>query len=222
YRGYPAEEHTVVTEDGYVLKLHRIPHGRNGRKGRGPVLLQHGLLSSSFDFLSQMPTKALSYSLADEGFDVWMGNNRGNIYSTEHVKFTKSNPQFWNFTWHDMSLYDYPAMVEYILNNTRTPNLIVIGFSQGALTFLAATTSNPTIQSKVKHFFAIAPSLSSTNLRSLLIRIGSMSPYIIETVLANIPDQAHSFPVFSPFCGGSARPALQVALPRTLRAATWR
>lgn len=28
--GYPAESHQVTTADGYVLTLHRIPHGRNG------------------------------------------------------------------------------------------------------------------------------------------------------------------------------------------------
>ena len=47
--GYPVEEHTVKTEDGYLLTHFRIPHGRAGapaRRGR-PVILQHGIVSAS-------------------------------------------------------------------------------------------------------------------------------------------------------------------------------
>ena len=52
-RGYPLEKHTVVTEDGYVLELHRIPaNNRSGRLPAGsrpkPVLLQHGIFATSF------------------------------------------------------------------------------------------------------------------------------------------------------------------------------
>ena len=44
--GYPVETHIVQTEDGYLLTLYRIP-----RQNGAPVLLQHGLLTSSADFL---------------------------------------------------------------------------------------------------------------------------------------------------------------------------
>ncbi|KMQ86674.1 lipase 1 [Lasius niger] len=53
--GYPAEAHVVKTEDGYLLTLHRIPNDN----GSLPVLLQHGLLSSSADWLVLGKGKAL-------------------------------------------------------------------------------------------------------------------------------------------------------------------
>lgn len=49
--GYPSESHVCVTDDGYLLTLHRIPGKNNGKKGDQPVLLQHGLLGSSADWI---------------------------------------------------------------------------------------------------------------------------------------------------------------------------
>lgn len=51
--GYPAESHFVTTEDGYILTIHRIPGSKSGKRGGQPVFLQHGLLSSSADWVSE-------------------------------------------------------------------------------------------------------------------------------------------------------------------------
>ena len=51
-KGYPCELHQVITEDGYVLGVFRINHAASSYDGRratlGPILLQHGVLDSSF------------------------------------------------------------------------------------------------------------------------------------------------------------------------------
>lgn len=39
----------------------------------------------------------LGYLLADAGYDVWMGNARGNMYSTRHNKLSAMLPTFWSF-----------------------------------------------------------------------------------------------------------------------------
>jgi lysosomal acid lipase/cholesteryl ester hydrolase len=37
------------------------------------------------------------YVLADAGYDVWLGNARGNTYSMKHVQFTAQGKKFWDF-----------------------------------------------------------------------------------------------------------------------------
>jgi len=59
--GYPAEAHIALTNDGYLLTLHRIP----GSKDSLPVLLQHGLLCSSADWIISGKDKGLGISQTD-------------------------------------------------------------------------------------------------------------------------------------------------------------
>jgi len=37
------------------------------------------------------------YVMADSGYDVWLGNARGNTYSRRHIKLTAKRKEFWNF-----------------------------------------------------------------------------------------------------------------------------
>lgn len=54
--GYPVEHHSVVTEDNYVLGLHRIPPKKEATK---TVLVVHGLVNSGVDFVLFGPEYSL-------------------------------------------------------------------------------------------------------------------------------------------------------------------
>lgn len=58
------EIHNIVTEDGYILEIHRLPYGRtndqrNFKNAKQPVLIQHGLVGSSADWILMGPGKTL-------------------------------------------------------------------------------------------------------------------------------------------------------------------
>ena len=70
--GYPIEEHEVITQDGYILTLHRIPYGLQNNEAsqetrRQPVILAHCLMGSSAVFAYGPTNNSLAYMLADEG-----------------------------------------------------------------------------------------------------------------------------------------------------------
>lgn len=73
-KGYPAEAHDVVTQDGYILTVHRLPN-----PNKPVVFLQHGLLDASSSFVINFQNQSLGFVLWDAGYDVWMGNARGFI-----------------------------------------------------------------------------------------------------------------------------------------------
>ena len=149
----------VTTEDCYILEMHRIPFGKHSPivagQIRPAVLLMHGLLCSSADWVIPYPEKGLGkdclhitkgvqmnnrqlmnigYILADAGYDVWIGNFRGNTYSRNHCNMDPDKNDFWHFSlvlwclrnagllhmpyvfrWDQMGKWDLPAMIDTVL-----------------------------------------------------------------------------------------------------------
>ena len=153
--GFTFEEHQVTTEDGYILTLHRIP----GKKGAPAVILQHGIEDCSIQWVINSPELAPAFTLSKAGFDVWMGNNRGTMYSDKHVKYTTKDKEYWDFDFEEMGLYDQPAYMDYILNNTGLEKISAyIGHSEGtSQMFIGASLKPDYFKSKVDLFVALAP-----------------------------------------------------------------
>ncbi|XP_053805020.1 lipase member M-like [Vidua chalybeata] len=183
FHGYPSEEHEVMTEDGYFLSLNRIPHGKGGAGLSGPrtpVLIVHGFCLDGGDWVDNFPDSSLAFILADAGYDVWIGNNRGNSWSRRHRSLSVASEQFWDFSFHEMAMYDLPAMVGYILMQTEQEQLFYIGHAQGSSLGFIAFSSLPHLAQKIKLFFALAPVYTFRHVRGPVLKMFFLSDLLLK------------------------------------------
>ncbi|CAK1590782.1 unnamed protein product [Parnassius mnemosyne] len=180
--GYKAEEHTVVTEDGYILSVFRIPKGKNcrGRIRQPPVLLMHGLLQSSDSWLDAGPSAGLAFLISDACYDLWVGNVRGTYYGRRNVRLNPdTDEQFWNFDTHDMGKLDLPAIIDYILNETGSSKLNYVGFSQGARIFFIMCSETSGYCDKIIISINLAPAARLKYTKSVPVLL--MIPIFVPT-----------------------------------------
>ncbi|KAJ6749272.1 ALPHA/BETA HYDROLASE FAMILY PROTEIN [Salix purpurea] len=107
--GYPYEAIHVITSDGYVLLLERIPR----RDSRKAVYLQHGILDSSMGWVSNGVVGSPAFAAYDQGYDVFLGNFRG-LVSREHIEKKISSQKYWRYSINEHGTEDIPAMIEKI------------------------------------------------------------------------------------------------------------
>jgi pimeloyl-ACP methyl ester carboxylesterase len=137
--------------------MQRIPHGKNGTSGSGVVYFQHGLTDCSVGICLNPPYQSLAFLLADHGYDVWLGNNRGNGYSMINNNYNHREKEFWDFSWDQMALIDFPSMIAYVKNATGQEKITYIGHSEGTIQAFAGLVANNSVADSLNLFIALAP-----------------------------------------------------------------
>ncbi|SHO75825.1 Similar to S.cerevisiae protein YEH2 (Steryl ester hydrolase) [Malassezia sympodialis ATCC 42132] len=162
--GFDIVEEQVETKDGYFLRMHRIvplyPDHKLSQIGQGyPILIMHGLFQSSGSFITS-EDRSIAFWFAQRGFQVYLGNNRA-VFDMGHRHFNRYDPKFWDFDVNDLAMYDFPAMVNYICEQTGYKKIAYIGHSQGnAIAFIALSKWGvPELGEKLSYFCALAPAV---------------------------------------------------------------
>lgn len=80
-------------------------------------------------------TSGLAFTLSSCGYDVWLSNSRGSDYSKKHIVYDSNtgeylitimtmliyvllDPEYWEFTFTELGVYDARTVVEYVMNVT--------------------------------------------------------------------------------------------------------
>lgn len=163
--GYAVEHHTLVTSDDYVLTLYRIPgkladsaSNNKNRAQKPAVLMLHSQDWDMTQWVTNDFDKANAFILAEAGYDVWMGNNRGSAYSRGHLNYTRDDFEFWQFYQEEMGTIDVPTFIDFITEKTGLEKISYVGHSEGTTQMFMGLALMPEyFKSKVNVFVAMAP-----------------------------------------------------------------
>ena len=203
--GYPFAAYSHNTDDGYLLRIFRI-QGKNNKMadGKPVVFLQHGLFDSADSWVVNTEENSLGLVLANLGYDVWVGNSRGNKYSRNNQFVDQKDKKFWDYSFQEMGRYDVPANIKFILEKTGAKKIIYVGHSQGTSQMFAALSDpdvSAYVNSKVSKFIALAPIVYMAFQESVLIRTASSNKLLV--------DASHLFQGYEWVPGKCSQSALQ-------------
>ena len=104
-----------------------------------------------------MKNGSFAFLLSDAGYDVWMGNVRGNTYCKNHTSIPVNSDKFWDFTFDEMAAIDLPTMINYTTDTTGQEQIFYFGHSQGSEIGFIEFSRNKELAKKIKLFTALAP-----------------------------------------------------------------
>lgn len=126
--------------------MYRIPgkfSEMDNAESKPAVLMMHGWLCDFKFWTANDPELAPAFILAEAGYDVWLGNNRGDRFAMAHTSLSKDEKEFWDIQCVKMGEYDAPAFINFVKGVTGQSKITWIGHSRGNCQALAGSAINP-------------------------------------------------------------------------------
>ncbi|KAK9879009.1 hypothetical protein WA026_003823 [Henosepilachna vigintioctopunctata] len=198
--GFHNRIYTVVTEDGYILRVDRLFRESSQKT---PVIMGSGASTNSMIYI-ELGNKSLAFFLANEGYDVWLINWRGTRFSRGHVSLSPNNSTFWQTGFHDMAVYDLKTISNFVYAETGR-RAIYIGFSMGStIALIYNIREQKSAERTLKTIIHLAPVATFRHSAPFIKYMSTIWPFlkILVRILWNgevIPYNKHTTFFCSPF-----------------------
>ena len=172
-RGFIDELHTVQTDDGYFIALHRIIHPYISST-KQTILFNTGPGRYSFVYLRNAPGGSVNESLdfvgpnigfecAKRGYDVWLLDQRATLAYTYNS--TRLDPdhdlEFWDFSNDETAFFDDAKAIDYVRFITKKRKIAMIGLGLGNRQYLFLASKVPRFNEIVQPVITLAPAFSA-------------------------------------------------------------
>ena len=138
--------------------------------------------------------------------------NRGSKHSMMHKTLNTESKEFWNFSWHEIGVYDLPAMIDYMLNVTNETNCYYVGHSQGATVLTVLLSDLPQYNQKIiqAHLMGTLAILKGvSNPTMIFLKTYLTNDFVTTLGLFKSPPIMKMFEVLSSiFCTENLKPTL--------------
>lgn len=92
--------------------------------------MQHGLISLADTWIYNTPDVAPAFTLARAGYDIWLGNNRGNVYSRGHTSLVPDvNADYFDYSFQKLGEHDLPTQLDMVRQKTGFDKVTYMGHS---------------------------------------------------------------------------------------------
>ena len=111
------EPYKTKTEDGQILTTFRVTGNATEQfiPTKPPVLLMIGAGGDAYHWLWHIEKGLpMPLQLANRGYDVWLANPRGTMYSQENDRYSIKDEEYWNWSWSDLGVIDNVALIKQV------------------------------------------------------------------------------------------------------------
>jgi hypothetical protein len=160
----------ITAGDGVPLTVHNIRASPDAQPERGPVALLHGTGVRADLFYGPPSHRGFAGALVDKGYDVWASNWRASIDLPAHP-----------YTLDQAALYDHPATIRAILEETGRERLKVVAHCQGSTSFVITALAGlapevETVVSSAVSLHPVVPRRSKVKLTAMVPVINALTP----------------------------------------------